>query len=132
MKALVKEREAPGLSFMDVPEPGHARQEVLVRVKRAGICGTDLHIFDWDVWAQRTIPLGLTIGHEFVGEVVDVGADVSDVEIGDIVGAEGHLVCGRCRNCKAGRRLPRYRRPSPRRVRRVRRATRREPVASSA
>jgi threonine 3-dehydrogenase len=104
MKALVKARSEPGLWLEDVPEPTIGTGDVLIRVLRTGICGTDLHIYAWDAWAQRTIPIPLTIGHEFVGEVVDVGSSVVDIHPGDIVSGEGHLVCGRCRNCLAGRR----------------------------
>ncbi len=104
MKALVKRRAEPGLSLEDVPEPVPGINDVKIRVLLTGICGTDLHIYDWDSWAQRTIPLGLTIGHEFVGEVVEVGSNVADFHAGDLVSGEGHVVCGRCRNCLAGRR----------------------------
>src|SRR5579884_1023435 len=104
MKALVKSRPEPGLWLEDVPEPTIGINDVLIRVLRAGICGTDLHIYNWDEWAQRTIPVPMVIGHEFVGEIVDTGANVTDFHKGDIVSAEGHVVCGRCRNCLAGRR----------------------------
>ena len=104
MKALVKARPEPGLWLEDVPEPCLGINDVLIRVLRTGICGTDLHIEAWDAWAQRTIPTPLVIGHEFVGEVVEVGANVADFHTGDLVSGEGHLVCGRCRNCMAGRR----------------------------
>ena len=104
MKALVKSRREPGLWLEDVPEPTIGINDVLIRVLRTGICGTDLHIYNWDEWAQRTIPVPMVIGHEFVGEIVDTGANVSDFRKGDIVSAEGHVVCGRCRNCLAGRR----------------------------
>src|SRR5579871_2050300 len=104
MKALVKAKPAPGLWLQDVPEPVIDTDDVLIRVLRTGICGTDLHIYSWDAWAQRTIPTPLVIGHEFVGEVLAVGANVNDFHSGDIVSGEGHLVCGRCRNCMAGRR----------------------------
>jgi threonine 3-dehydrogenase len=104
MKALVKSRREPGLWLEDVPEPTIGINDVLIRVLRTGICGTDLHIYNWDEWAQRTIPVPMVIGHEFVGEIVDTGANVTDFHKGDIVSAEGHVVCGRCRNCLAGRR----------------------------
>jgi threonine 3-dehydrogenase len=104
LKALVKAKTEPGLWLEDVPQPDCGINDVLIRVRRTGICGTDLHIHSWDAWAQQTIPLGLVIGHEFVGEVVEVGPNVSDFESGDVVSGEGHLVCGRCRNCMAGRR----------------------------
>lgn len=104
MKALVKSRAEPGLWMEDVPAPEIGINDVLIRVHRAGICGTDLHIYRWDEWAQKTIPVPLVIGHEFVGEIVEVGSNVSDFYRGDIVSGEGHVVCGRCRNCLAGRR----------------------------
>ena len=104
MKALVKAKSAPGLWLEDVPVPAIGINDVLVRVQKTGICGTDLHIFNWDQWAQRTIPVPMAVGHEFVGEIVETGANVADFEKGDIVSAEGHVVCGRCRNCLAGRR----------------------------
>ncbi|MCX5388758.1 L-threonine 3-dehydrogenase [Streptomyces sp. NBC_00094] len=104
MKALVKLKAEPGLWLTDVPEPETGHGDVLIKVKRTGICGTDLHIRSWDGWAQRSIATPLTIGHEFVGEVVSVGRDVSDIAVGDLVSGEGHLVCGKCRNCLAGRR----------------------------
>jgi threonine 3-dehydrogenase len=104
MRALVKSRAEPGLWLEDVPEPEHGINDVLIRVRRTGICGTDVHIERWDAWAQRTIPVPLVIGHEFVGEVVAAGSNVSDFHPGDLVSGEGHVVCGRCRNCMAGRR----------------------------
>jgi threonine 3-dehydrogenase len=104
VQALVKERAEPGLWLVDVPEPEVGINDVLIRVRKTGICGTDLHIDAWDAWAQRTVPVPLTIGHEFVGEVVEVGSNVSDFRAGDVVSGEGHVVCGRCRNCMAGRR----------------------------
>ncbi|MFF9148994.1 L-threonine 3-dehydrogenase [Streptomyces sp. NPDC014861] len=104
MKALVKLKAEPGLWLTDVPEPETGPGDVLIKVKRTGICGTDLHIRSWDGWAQKTISTPMTIGHEFVGEVVSVGRDVSDIAVGDLVSGEGHLVCGKCRNCLAGRR----------------------------
>ena len=104
MKALVKSRAASGLDLKEVPNPKMGRSEVLIRVKSTGICGTDLHIYKWDAWASSTIPLPLVIGHEFVGEVIDIGSDVDFIGVGDRVSGEGHIVCGRCRNCLAGRR----------------------------
>ena len=104
MKALVKSRGEGGLWLEDVDPPQPGINDVLIRVLLTGICGTDLHIYEWDSWAQKTIPLGLTIGHEFVGEIVSVGSNVADFQPGDIVSGEGHVVCGRCRNCLAGRR----------------------------
>ena len=105
MKALVKARAEPGLELEDVPVPAFGRDDVLIRVLRTGVCGTDLHIYDWDGWAQANVPVPLVVGHEFVGEVVDAGADVRELHPGDLVSGEGHLVCGRCRNCMAGRRV---------------------------
>jgi threonine 3-dehydrogenase len=104
VKALVKAEDAAGLWLQDVPEPEMGINDVKIRVLFTGICGTDLHIYEWDAWARSTIPVGLIIGHEFVGEVVAVGANVPDVVPGQIVSGEGHVVCGRCRNCLAGRR----------------------------
>jgi len=104
VKALVKSRAERGLWLEDVPEPSIGINDVLVRVRYAGICGTDVHIFQWDEWAQRTIPVPMVIGHEFVGEIAAVGSNVNDFYPGDIVSGEGHVVCGRCRNCLAGRR----------------------------
>ncbi|MFE0777921.1 L-threonine 3-dehydrogenase [Streptomyces sp. NPDC058861] len=104
MKALVKLKAEPGLWLTDVPEPETGPGDVLIKVKRTGICGTDLHIRSWDGWARKTIDTPLTLGHEFVGEVVHTGRDVADIAVGDLVSGEGHLVCGKCRNCLAGRR----------------------------
>jgi len=104
VKALVKARAEPGLWLQDVPDPTPGRGEVLIRVLRTGICGTDLHIESWNEWAQTTIHPPLVVGHEFVGEVVRLGEGVASVYPGEIVGAEGHIVCGHCRNCMAGRR----------------------------
>jgi threonine 3-dehydrogenase len=104
MKALVKSRPEPGLWLEDVPVPEMGINDVLIKVQRAAICGTDVHIYNWDAWAQKTIPVPMTIGHEFVGEVVEVGSNVADFRPGMLVGGEGHVVCGRCRNCLAGRR----------------------------
>ncbi len=104
MKALVKREAAPGLWLEDAPQPKPGLNDVLIRVKRTAICGTDLHIYKWDDWAQRTIPAPMVVGHEFVGEIVEVGENVNDYTPGMIVSGEGHIVCGRCRNCMAGRR----------------------------
>jgi threonine 3-dehydrogenase len=104
MKALVKSQRKTGLWLEDVPEPQIGINDVKIRVLITGICGTDLHIYEWDSWAQSTIPVPLIIGHEFVGEVAEVGSNVNDFQPGDIVSGEGHVVCGRCRNCLAGRR----------------------------
>ncbi|MDQ0773091.1 threonine 3-dehydrogenase [Streptomyces aurantiacus] len=104
MKALVKEKAEPGLRLMDVPEPVVGAGDVLIKVLRTGICGTDLHIRNWDGWARQTVKAPLVLGHEFVGEVVETGRHVGDIAVGDRVSGEGHLVCGKCRNCQAGRR----------------------------
>ena len=104
MKALVKRERAPGLWLEDVEVPTIGINDVLIRVEKTGICGTDLHIYNWDSWAQKTIPTPMVIGHEFVGQVVEVGANVADFYPGDLVSGEGHVVCGHCRNCLAGRR----------------------------
>jgi threonine 3-dehydrogenase len=104
LKALVKSRGSEGLWLEDVPEPQFGINDVKVRVLLTGICGTDLHIYDWNAWAQSTIPVPMVIGHEFVGEIVEVGSNVSDFHPGELVSGEGHVTCGRCRNCLAGRR----------------------------
>ncbi len=104
MQALVKARPEEGLWLEDVPEPEIGINDVLIRVHKTGICGTDLHIYDWNAWAEQTIPVPMVIGHEFVGEVVTFGSNVNDFNAGDLVSGEGHVVCGRCRNCMAGRR----------------------------
>jgi len=104
MKALVKSEAGVGLSLQDVAEPEVGINDVLIKIKRTAICGTDMHIYNWDDWAQKTIPVPMVVGHEFVGEIVDVGANVNDFRPGQIVSGEGHVVCGRCRNCMAGRR----------------------------
>ena len=104
MKALIKKEAGVGLWLEDVAEPKTGINDVLIRVDRTGICGTDLHVYDWNAWARQTIPVPLVVGHEFVGEVIEVGSNVADFQPGNIVSAEGHVVCGRCRNCLAGRR----------------------------
>ncbi len=104
MKALVKSKPERGLWLEEIPEPEIGINDVLVRVRYAGICGTDLHIYQWDEWARKTIPVPMAVGHEFVGEIVAVGSNVNDFFPGDLVSGEGHVVCGRCRNCLAGRR----------------------------
>jgi threonine 3-dehydrogenase len=104
MKALVKSRAERGLWLEETAEPAIGINDVLIRVRYTGICGTDVHIYQWDTWAQKTIPVPMAIGHEFVGEIVEVGSNVNDFYPGDIVSGEGHVVCGRCRNCLAGRR----------------------------
>ncbi len=104
MKALVKSKAEIGLWLEDVPVPAIGINDVLIEILRTGICGTDLHIYDWDAWAQKTIPVPMVVGHEFVGRIVELGSNVHDFRLGDFVSGEGHVVCGRCRNCLAGRR----------------------------
>ena len=104
MKALVKSKPEPGIWMDDVPEPGVGHNDVLIRIRKTAICGTDVHIYNWDDWSQKTIPVPMTIGHEFAGEVVEVGGEVAGFEPGDRVSGEGHITCGHCRNCRAGRR----------------------------
>ncbi|HEY5333877.1 MAG TPA: alcohol dehydrogenase catalytic domain-containing protein, partial [Solirubrobacterales bacterium] len=99
MKALVKEEAAPGLTLADVPEPEVGINDVLIKVEKTGICGTDLQIQAWDAWAAGAVPVPMVIGHEFVGQVVEVGSNVNDFGTGDTVSGEGHVVCGRCRSC---------------------------------
>src|SRR3954452_2814740 len=104
MQALVKADAGPGLRVEEVPEPSAGASDVTIRVLRTGICGTDLHIESWDAWAASTLVPPIIPGHEFSGEVVAIGASVRDVHVGAIVSGEGHIVCGTCRNCRAGRR----------------------------
>jgi threonine 3-dehydrogenase len=104
MKALVKRHKREGLWLEETPLPEFGINDVLIRVERTGICGTDVHIYNYDAWAQKTIPVPMVVGHEFVGRVVAMGSNVHDVAEGDVVSGEGHVVCGRCRNCLAGRR----------------------------
>jgi threonine 3-dehydrogenase len=104
MPALVKREKKEGLWLEDVPTPTIGINDVMIEILRTGICGTDVHIYNWDAWAQKTIPVPMVVGHEFVGRIVGVGSNVRDFHEGDIVSGEGHVVCGRCRNCLAGRR----------------------------
>ena len=104
MKALVKAKREPGIWLEDIEQPTAGHNDVLIRVRRTAICGTDIHIYNWDEWAQSAIPVPLAIGHEFYGEIVECGAEVSGFAVGDRVSAEGHVTCGVCRNCRAGRR----------------------------
>jgi threonine 3-dehydrogenase len=104
MLALVKKEAKPGLWLENVPVPTIGINDVLIKVLRTGICGTDIHIYEWDAWARKTIPVPMVVGHEFVGQIVAVGSNVTDFQVGEIVSGEGHVVCGRCRNCLAGRR----------------------------
>lgn len=104
MRAVVKSRSGPGLWLEEVARPKIGINDVLIEVSKTSICGTDVHIYNWDAWAKKTIAVPLIVGHEFVGRIVEVGANVHDFQVGDLVSAEGHVVCGRCRNCLAGRR----------------------------
>ena len=104
MKAVVKAKAEPGLWLEEVPVPAVTGDDVLIRVLKASICGTDVHIYNWDAWAQKTIPVPMTIGHEFVGVVDGLGEHVKGFGKGDLVVGEGHITCGFCRNCRAGRR----------------------------
>jgi len=104
MKALVKKYSKPGIWMDEVELPVVGQDDVLIRIKKTAICGTDIHIYEWNEWAQKTIPVPMTVGHEYVGEVVELGSNVKSVSIGDIVSGEGHIICGFCRNCQAGRR----------------------------
>ena len=104
MKALVKKYPKPGLWLEEVPVPEAGINDVLIKIQKTAICGTDVHIWNWDAWSQKTIPVPMVVGHEFVGTVAAMGNNVHDLEIGDVVSGEGHIVCGRCRNCLAGRR----------------------------
>jgi len=104
MKALVKAKAERGIWMEDIEAPQIGHNDVLIKINRTAICGTDIHIFQWDDWAKNTIPIPLAVGHEFGGEIVDLGAEVRGLEVGDRVSAEGHITCGVCRNCRAGRR----------------------------
>jgi len=104
MRALVKAKPERGIWLEDIDKPTVGHNDVLIRVKRTAICGTDIHIYNWNEWAQNTIPVPMVVGHEFVGEIVEVGDNVNDFKPGQLVSGEGHVVCGRCRNCMAGRR----------------------------
>jgi threonine 3-dehydrogenase len=104
MHALVKTRAAVGIDLQDIPKPTVGPNDVLIRIKRSAICGTDMHIYNWDKWAQKTIPVPMAVGHEYCGEIVEVGSEVSGFKVGDRVSGEGHITCGYCRNCRAGRR----------------------------
>lgn len=103
MKALVKNKKMPGLWMEDVPVPKIKEDEVLIKIKKTSICGTDVHIYKWDAWAQKTIPVPLVIGHEFMGEIVEIGKSVKDLKVGDRVSGEGHITCGYCPNCRNGK-----------------------------
>jgi threonine 3-dehydrogenase len=103
MKSLVKARPEPGIWMEDVPVPSCGANDVLISIQKTAICGTDIHIYHWDEWAQATIPVPMTVGHEFYGEIVEVGSEVSGLKVGQRVSGEGHITCGYCRNCRAGR-----------------------------
>jgi threonine 3-dehydrogenase len=104
MKSLVKAKPEPGIWMQDVPVPKYGVNDVLIKIHKTAICGTDIHIYTWDEWAQATIPIPMTVGHEFYGEIVEIGSEVNDLEIGQRVSGEGHITCGTCRNCRAGKR----------------------------
>jgi threonine 3-dehydrogenase len=104
MKALVKKEAAPGIWLDDMPEPKVGPNDVLIEIEKTAICGTDMHIYKWDAWAQKTIPVPMAVGHEYYGRIVDLGSEVRGLKTGDRVSGEGHITCGYCRNCRAGRR----------------------------
>jgi threonine 3-dehydrogenase len=104
MKALVKKEASPGIWMMDVPEPQVGPNDVLIKIAKTAICGTDMHIYKWDEWAQKTIPVPMAVGHEYYGKIVELGSEVRGFSVGDRVSGEGHITCGYCRNCRAGRR----------------------------
>ena len=104
MKALVKAHAKPGIWMQEVPEPDYGPNDVLIKIRKTAICGTDVHIYKWDEWSQNNVPVPLVAGHEFVGEVAAIGSLVRGFEVGDRVSGEGHITCGFCRNCRAGRR----------------------------
>jgi threonine 3-dehydrogenase len=104
MKALVKQQAAPGIWLEDIPEPKVGHNDVLIEIAKTAICGTDMHIYNWDAWAQKTIPVPMAVGHEYCGRIVEVGSEVKGLKPGDRVSGEGHITCGYCRNCRAGRR----------------------------
>src|SRR5260370_16784744 len=110
MKALVKARAEPGIWLQDVPEPAVGHNDVLIKVHRSAICGTDMHIYNWDAWAQKTVPVPMAVGHEYSGEIVELGSEVRGFDTGDRVSGEGHITCGHCPNCPAG---PRHLCPNP-------------------
>jgi threonine 3-dehydrogenase len=102
MKALVKSKAEKGIWLQEVPKPTISHNDVLIKIKKTAICGTDAHIYNWDEWAQKTIKVPMTIGHEFMGEIVEIGDEVSGLKIGQRVSGEGHITCGYCRKCRAG------------------------------
>src|SRR6516225_1243303 len=104
MKALIKQEAKPGIWLADIPEPKVGPNDVLIEVAKTAICGTDMHIYNWDAWAQKTIPVPMAVGHEYCGWILEVGSEVKGLKKGDRVSGEGHITCGYCRNCRAGRR----------------------------
>lgn len=104
MKALAKTKAEPGIWMIDAPEPEVGHNDIKIKIKKSSICGTDIHIYNWDQWSQKTVPVPMIVGHEYVGEVVELGVEVKGIEIGDRVSGEGHITCGYCRNCRGGRR----------------------------
>ncbi|EHX2496303.1 alcohol dehydrogenase catalytic domain-containing protein, partial [Salmonella enterica] len=103
MKALSKLKAEEGIWMTDVPEPEVGHNDLLIKIRKTAICGTDVHIYNWDDWSQKTIPVPMVVGHEYVGEVVGIGQEVKGFKIGDRVSGEGHITCGHCRNCRGGR-----------------------------
>src|SRR5215813_14443937 len=104
MKALVKQQAKPGIWLEEIPEPKVGPNDVLIEIAKTAICGTDMHIYNWDAWAQKTIPVPMAVGHEYCGRIVEMGSEVKGLKKGDRVSGEGHITCGYCRNCRAGRR----------------------------
>ena len=104
MKALVKAKAEQGICLQDMPKPKIGHNDLLIKIRKTAICGTDIHIYNWDAWAQKTIPVPMTVGHEFVGTVAEIGSEVQGFKVGERVSGEGHITCGHCRNCRAGRR----------------------------
>ena len=104
MKALVKDKPTPGIWLKDIDEPRVGPNDVLIKIAKTAICGTDMHIYKWDAWAQKTIPVPMAVGHEYYGRIVELGSEVKGLNVGDRVSGEGHITCGYCRNCRAGRR----------------------------
>ena len=103
MKSLVKAKAEKGIWLQDTPEPEVGHNDLLIKIRKTAICGTDMHIYNWDEWSQKTIPVPMVVGHEYVGEVVGMGQEVKGFKVGDRVSGEGHITCGHCRNCRAGR-----------------------------
>jgi threonine 3-dehydrogenase len=104
MKALVKKERRPGIWLEEIAEPKVGHNDVLIKIAKTAICGTDMHIYKWDTWAQKTIPVPMAVGHEYYGHIVEIGSEVAGFKVGDRVSGEGHITCGYCRNCRAGRR----------------------------